>query len=218
MSSSRNGFAPRRSQSVSPWGNTAPTSRPRAGTLLLRGLPAIVALLFAASGCASGEPVPEGESSRPDYRSVEQKPPPDTGPPSDDGDASARSGASDDAPSSPAERRALMRKAARYQKRLVRAILERWDPPAFEKSRIQKLGNRAVVYVRVDDDGHISSYKFRHKSGSEAFDDSITECLETFSEDGPHTVPLPDDSQLRDAIIRRGFNLQKWAPLESDSQ
>lgn len=171
--------------------------------------------LLLTAGCASQKDTPpDQQQPRPDYRSVEgeqQDEQQEQGGQQEQGEADTTAD-EDTSGDDTQNRRELMRMAAAYQPKVIRAILSNWSPPAFDAERLDRLGAKAVVYVRVDADGHVDSWQFRRRSGSEAFDDSIVAALETFQKDGTSdsTLPMPEDDTLHEAIVRQGFLLQNW--------
>lgn len=164
------------------------------------------------TACSANPPVPDEPGERRDYRSVEGEPEEEE-PEPDASAGSAGSAGSEDATAEKLTRREMMRLAGRYQRRLVKAIGRQWEPPELSDQRLAALGDRTVVYIRLDADGHISSFEFRQKSQAPAFDESITRCLNSFTaEGGGQTLPLPEHPEVRRAIIKRGINLQRWRP------
>lgn len=164
------------------------------------------------SACADKSEVPDEATPQHDYRSVEEETGDASAAPESAEKSSPEQSTEESADGEPSRstRRELMYRARRYQKRLVEAIGEQWDPPDFDEQRLAKLASEAAVYVRVDEKGHITSYDFRSPSGSKAFDRTIERCLKLFTEEGGQRLPMPGDETLKKEIVRRGFFLRQW--------
>ena len=167
-------------------------------------------MITLLTACSANPPVPDESGEERDYRSVEGEPEEEEPEPDGSADA-AGDGGSEEAAADRLTRRQMMRLAGRYQRRLVKAIGQQWEPPELPAERLATLGDQAVVYIRLDADGQITSFEFRQKSQSTEFDESIRRCLNSFTDEGGgQTLPLPEHPEVRRAIIKRGINLQRW--------
>lgn len=160
----------------------------------------LVVCLGSAACQTSGDP-PDDQAPAPAYRSVENTP--DEGTESDQPESS--SAGSVEKPSA-----SVRSKAREYQSTIVQALHQEWTPPTMGSERLDTLGTRVVVYVRMNEKGKIVSYEFQQKSGSAPFDQSIRECLETFRGEDGNTLPMPENARLQKALVRHGMNLRNW--------
>ncbi len=97
-----------------------------------------------------------------------------------------------------------------YLARLAQAIGNNWSlPTAISDQEAQELAGQVRVRVELSDDGHIDEFELIEESGRSLFDRSLKSSLRDF-EPGEATLPLPDDDQLRDDVLRRGLILTNW--------
>lgn len=99
-----------------------------------------------------------------------------------------------------------------YQAKLLAEFSRYWEIPstitAQEKS---SLAGQVHVYVRLSDSGHIVSYSFRKLSSNEQFNASIERVLKRFQvQFGGRALPMPDNPQVRQAVVMRGLELKNW--------
>ena len=99
-----------------------------------------------------------------------------------------------------------------YSSRLIRKIIEVWQvPTTLSEDELNKLAGKVTVHVRLSKQGHVVTYRFLERSGNEQFDSSIERVLRRFQvTGGGKTLPMPDNEQARQSVIRRGLDLQKW--------
>jgi outer membrane biosynthesis protein TonB len=99
-----------------------------------------------------------------------------------------------------------------YGAKLKAAIVKYWDiPSTFDEAEIKSLAGKVVVKVRLNGDGHITGYNFLAKSGDVSFDSSVERVLRKFQ--GGRSVPLPDDPNVRQAVLKQGLDLKNWDAL-----
>lgn len=103
-----------------------------------------------------------------------------------------------------------------YQDRLLEVLGEHWEVPVtISDEEVQRLAGRVSVYVRLSDDGHVTQFQFRQKSGNEQFDTSIERLMRHFEADeGGEVLPLPDDDGLRRQVVEGGLTLSTWENLD----
>jgi len=99
-----------------------------------------------------------------------------------------------------------------YQARLFQKISEYWEvPKAIPDAELQELFGEANVYVRLSKDGNIVSSDFRRRTSNRQFNRSIERLLEKFRvSGGGHTLPLPDDEEVRNKVLEQGLQLRQW--------
>lgn len=101
-----------------------------------------------------------------------------------------------------------------YQAQLLQALLKYWSvPTTLSDSEINALAGTVAVYVRLSDSGHVVSSRFVTKSGNEQFDSSIERLLRRFEVRGGRKLPMPDDAQVRELVVREGLNLTNWKAI-----
>jgi hypothetical protein len=99
-----------------------------------------------------------------------------------------------------------------YQARLFQKISEYWEvPKAIPDAELQELFGEANVYVRLSKDGNIVFSDFRRRTSNRQFNRSIERLLEKFRvSGGGHTLPLPDDEEVRNKVLEQGLQLRQW--------
>lgn len=99
-----------------------------------------------------------------------------------------------------------------YQAKLVAELSRNWTvPTTVPRERIKKLQGQVAAYIRLSEQGYIVSYKFRKKSGDDQFDMSIERLLKRFQvAGGGKRLPLPDNPEVRQIVIKQGLNLKTW--------
>lgn len=99
-----------------------------------------------------------------------------------------------------------------FKTKFLKKLGENWQiPSTISEEQLQKLYGKVVVYIRLSKDGHVVSYRFLRRSGNEQFDGSIERLLRRFQvTGGGRSLPLPEDSRLREKIIADGIRLTKW--------
>jgi outer membrane biosynthesis protein TonB len=99
-----------------------------------------------------------------------------------------------------------------YQARVMKAIVSHWQlPTTLDDSEIKQLAGQVAVYVRLSASGHVVSYSFQRKSPNDQFNGSIERVLRRFQvTGGGRTLPVPDQEQVREAVLRQGLNLRSW--------
>lgn len=67
------------------------------------------------------------------------------------------------------------------------------------------------VYIRLSQRGDVVSYEFKQRSGNEQFDASIERVIRKFQPSGGgKRLPLPENEEVRQIVIRQGLNLNAW--------
>lgn len=99
-----------------------------------------------------------------------------------------------------------------YQARLLKKIGEYWEvPQTIPDSKLQELFGKATVYVRLSEEGNIVSYDFRRRTPNRQFNQSIERLLMKFQvSGGGHSLPLPDEKEVRQQVLERGLRLEQW--------
>ncbi|MFU8803073.1 MAG: TonB C-terminal domain-containing protein [Bradymonadaceae bacterium] len=102
-----------------------------------------------------------------------------------------------------------------YQVQLLSELSRYWEVPStITSGQLAELAGQVQVYVRISESGHIVSYTFRSRSGNEQFNGSIERVLRRFQvQYGGRRLPLPDNPQVRQAVISRGLELKNWESL-----
>jgi outer membrane biosynthesis protein TonB len=99
-----------------------------------------------------------------------------------------------------------------YGAKLMAAIVKYWEiPSTVDDAELKTLAGKVVVQVRLNGDGHITGYNFLAKSGNQSFDSSVERVLRKFQ--GGRSVPLPDDPNVRKAVLGQGLDLRNWDAL-----
>lgn len=99
-----------------------------------------------------------------------------------------------------------------YQAKLITAISRNWTvPTTIPPSEIKQLQGRVAVYIRLSGEGYIVSYNFNRRSGNGQFDLSIERVIKKFQvSGGGKRLPLPDNDEVRQIVLRQGLNLKSW--------
>lgn len=103
-----------------------------------------------------------------------------------------------------------------YQARVINELEERWQIPSIiTDADLAQLAGRIRVQISLDDEGHITEFRFAQRSEHRQFDDSVERVLREFMADrGGAQLPLPEDDELRRAIINQGMTLSNWESIE----
>ncbi len=103
-----------------------------------------------------------------------------------------------------------------YHARLLQTIERHWRiPTVISDEELRELAGRVAVRVELSDEGFIERYDFRQRSGHEEFDASIERVLREFQVDhGGQTLPMPDQDEIRDGLVRQGLLLSNWEYLQ----
>lgn len=107
---------------------------------------------------------------------------------------------------------ALANMMGTYQARLLQEISRYWEvPTTITDAERNALKGQVWVYVRLSESGHIVTFNFRRQSENEQFNASIERVLKRFQvQFGGRTLPLPDNPEVRRAVIARGLELKTW--------
>lgn len=99
-----------------------------------------------------------------------------------------------------------------YASKLMGELSRYWEiPSTVPPEEIQSLTGQVEVYVRLSESGHVVSFKFESHSTNDQFDASIDRLMRRFQvSGGGRTLPLPEDEQVRQAVLRQGLLLQTW--------
>lgn len=99
-----------------------------------------------------------------------------------------------------------------YQAKLLTELTRNWVVPStIPEEDVRKLSGEAVVYVRLSPEGHVVSYVWKKRTSNEQFDDSIERLLKRYQVAfGGQTLPLPDNEEVRGAVLKQGLNLKNW--------
>jgi outer membrane biosynthesis protein TonB len=98
-----------------------------------------------------------------------------------------------------------------YQAKLLAEIAKVWQiPSTLTDDEIKELSGQVAVYVRLSDDGYVVSYNFERSSSNEQFNGSIERVLRRFQVSGGRKLPLPDNEEIRQMVLREGLNLVNW--------
>jgi outer membrane biosynthesis protein TonB len=99
-----------------------------------------------------------------------------------------------------------------YQAKLLIELTRNWVVPAtLSEAEVKQLSGEAVVYVRLSPEGYIVSYVWKKRSSNDQFDDSIERLLKRYQvSTGGQKLPLPDNEEVRDAVLKQGLNLKSW--------
>jgi hypothetical protein len=99
-----------------------------------------------------------------------------------------------------------------YQAKLLAELTRGWVmPTTISDDEIKRLSGQAAVYVRLSPEGHIVSYTWRKRSENDQFNDSIDRLLKRYQVAfGGQKLPLPDNDEVREAVIKQGLNLRNW--------
>lgn len=99
-----------------------------------------------------------------------------------------------------------------YQAKLIGEISRVWDVPStVPAGEIDQLSGQVEVYVELYKSGHIKSYQVRRASSNEQFNESIERVLRRFQlTGGGRALPMPDNEEVREAVVRQGLNLKGW--------
>lgn len=102
-----------------------------------------------------------------------------------------------------------------YQAQLLMEINRFWEiPSTITTAELAQLAGQVHVYVRISDSGHIVSYTFRSRSANDQFNGSIERVLRRFQvQFGGRQLPLPENVQVRQAVVSRGLELKNWENL-----
>lgn len=99
-----------------------------------------------------------------------------------------------------------------FQAKLMSAIVKRWHPPStLSDAELKKLIGSVEVFVRLSDSGYVTGYTFKRKSDNPQYNQSIELALKKFQ--GGHKLPLPDNPEVRGAVLQKGLDLKKWDPF-----
>lgn len=111
---------------------------------------------------------------------------------------------------------ALADMRATYQVRIRQELERVWEVPmTISADELERLAGQVRVAVRINDVGHITSYRFLDRSENPQFDDSIERALQRFQRDrGGRTLPLPEQSELRSEVLRGGMSLSNWKVMQ----
>lgn len=107
---------------------------------------------------------------------------------------------------------ALANLTATYAAKLNMQLSRMWEvPKTVDRGEISQLSGQVSVYVRLSSEGYVTSYRFTKKSENTQFNDSIDRLLKRFQVSyGGRKLPLPDQPEVRDAVLRQGLNLNSW--------
>lgn len=107
---------------------------------------------------------------------------------------------------------ALANLTATYAARLNLELTRAWEvPKTVDSSEIERLSGQVSVYVRLSNEGYVTSFRFTRKSDNTQFNDSIDRVLKRFQVSyGGRKLPLPEQPEVRDAVLRQGINLNSW--------
>jgi outer membrane biosynthesis protein TonB len=103
-----------------------------------------------------------------------------------------------------------------FQSKLLEQLGKHWSvPTTIPDEELKKLYGRVVVYVRLSKSGHVVTYRFKKKSGNSQFDGSIERLLRKFQvSGGGRSLPLPENPEVRRAVLEQGLNLRSWEATE----
>lgn len=98
-----------------------------------------------------------------------------------------------------------------YQAKLLAEIAKVWQiPSTLSDEEIAKLAGQVAVYVRLSDEGYVVSYNFERSSPNDQFNGSIERVLRRFQVSGGRKLPLPENEEIRQMVLREGLNLVNW--------
>lgn len=104
-----------------------------------------------------------------------------------------------------------------FQARLLQEIQRFWEVPVtLSSAELKELAGKVRVQVRLAESGHIVSYRMVSRSGNEHFDNSIERVLQRFERQrGGRALPMPEQNDVRNQILREGILLTNWQLLET---
>ena len=99
-----------------------------------------------------------------------------------------------------------------FQAKLLEVLGRFWQVPStIPEQKLKKLFGEVVVYVRLSKDGHVVTYRFKRRSSNPQFDNSIDRLMRRFTvSGGGRTLPLPQNPEVKRAVLKEGLNLKKW--------
>lgn len=98
-----------------------------------------------------------------------------------------------------------------YQAKLLAEIASVWQiPSTLSDEEIERLAGQVAVYVRLSEEGYVVSYNFERESNNEQFNASIERVLRRFQVSGGRKLPLPDNEEIRQMVLREGLKLVNW--------
>ena len=103
-----------------------------------------------------------------------------------------------------------------FQSKLLEKLGKHWSvPTTIPDEQLKKLYGQVVVYVRLSKSGHVVTYRFKNRSSNSQFDGSIERLLRKFQvSGGGRTLPLPENPEVRRAVLEQGLNLRSWEATE----
>ncbi len=103
-----------------------------------------------------------------------------------------------------------------YHARLLQMIERHWRiPTVISDEELQELSGRVSVRVELSEEGHIEDFEFRQRADHDEFDASIERVLREFMADhGGHTLPMPEQDDIREQLVQRGLILSTWEHLQ----
>jgi len=100
-----------------------------------------------------------------------------------------------------------------WMAKMQRSIIRQWRvPQTITRTRAKELSGHVRIYVRVSEEGHVVSWRFKRKSEDSQFNSSCEDAVRRFSakSGAGHKLPMPDQEDVRKLIVKRGFTLTRW--------
>jgi hypothetical protein len=106
---------------------------------------------------------------------------------------------------------ALQNLTKTYAHKINQAIGKYWQvPTALSDRDFARLAGDIVVHLRLSKGGHVVTYHFKKKSGNLSLDSSVERVIRKFTVSGGRKLPLPDNEEVREVVLRQGLNLKGW--------